>query len=598
MKIPRFFRTGADISSIAVTERAALVYLRGLLVAAAMGALGALAAQAFRSSLDHATAWLFGREGDISQVFAQLPWYIRVICPAVGAAIAALILVQALRREQSQGTVSEYLETIDGKTDRIPVLPSLLRCLSSFFSIVSGGSIGKEGAMVQLSATAASWLCHPFRAGSGLGLGRDNAKSKSAVLRGEDFRLAVALAATGGLAAVYHTPLAAAIFIAEIAYGGLELRRVGFLFTAAAAATWVVSVMGHFTPLYALPPFVFDVTGPGMLAIILVGVAAGASGAIFLRVVRLARTGFARLHKSLVLRMTVGGLVVGLITLIAPDVAGNGFAPIVGLLDGQALSSPLLVLLVLKILATAATVGAGAIGGLFTPSLMIGALAGSACAPLAAQWLGVSDSAVLLGVAGMAAGLAATTQAPLMSTLMVFEMTQESTFVFPLMLATVVAYATSMALGDSGAYSVTARHRARSDRRSRLADATAGMVMRPLPNPVGQGTPLREAMAVGLAGKNRFVFVIDDASHFQGAVWLQDVVARVNAGEADAAIGSSTYVADLPVVYADQRVFDIWQTVVESPAERTPVLADPQSRRLVGVLNKSELLKQARQLFA
>ncbi|MFC4274149.1 chloride channel protein [Achromobacter aloeverae] len=591
MKIPRFFRTSADASSVKATERGALIYVRGLLVAAAMGALGALAAQAFRSGLDNATTWLFGREGDISQVFAALPWYVRIACPAVGAAIAALILAQALRREHAQGTVSEYLETIDGKTDRIPVVPSLLRCVSSFFSIVSGGSIGKEGAMVQLSATAASWLCYPFRALGG-------AADGMSVLRGEDFRLAVALAATGGLAAVYHTPLAAAIFIAEIAYGGLELRRVGFLFTAAAAATWVVSAMGHYTPLYALPPFAFDVTGPGMLAIMLVGVAAGASGAIFLWVLRLARTGFTRLHGSLVVRMTVGGLLVGLITLVAPDVTGNGFAPIVKLLDGQALSTPLLVLLALKILATAATVGAGAIGGLFTPSLMIGALAGSACAPLAAQWLGVPDSAVLLGVAGMAAGLAATTQAPLMSTLMVFEMTQESSFVFPLMLATVVAYATSMALGDSGTYSVIARHRARSDRRSRLADATAGAVMRPVARTVARHTPLRVAMEVGLAGKNRFVFVVDDARHYEGAVWLQDVVARVNAGEADAAIDTSAYVPDLPVVYAHQRLFDVWQTVVESPAERTPVLSDPESRRLVGVLNKSELLKQARLLFA
>jgi chloride channel protein, CIC family len=339
-----------------------------------------------------------------------------------------------------------------------------------------------------------------------------------------------------------------------------------------------------------------------MLAVILVGVAAGASGAVFLRIVRLARTGFARID-SLVVRMTIGGLIVGLITLWAPDVTGNGFAPIVALLErpgdaAQALSSPLLILLVLKILATAATVGAGAIGGLFTPSLMIGALAGSACAPLVAQWLGLPDSAVLLGVAGMAAGLAATTQAPLMSTLMVFEMTRESSFVFPLMVATVVAYATSMALGDNGAYSVIARHRARSERRGRLADATAGAIMRPLATPVTENMTLSAAMEVGLAGKNRFVFVTDDAARFHGAVWLQDVVARVNAGEADAAIGSSTYVKDLPVVYANQRLFDIWQTVVESPAERTPVLSDPQSRRLVGALNKSELLKQARQLFA
>lgn len=556
-------------------------YLRGMAVAAMVGVLGSLAAHGFRWGLDHASAALFGTADDITRLFAGLPWYIRIACPTVGGALAALLLARAQRREQQTGVVSEYLETIDGKMPAVPIVPSLLRCASSFFSIVSGGSIGKEGAMVQLSATAGSAVC-----------------ARLPRLRGEDFRLAVAMAATGGLAAVYHTPLAAAIFIAEIAFGGIEMRRIGYLFTAAVASTWITSAMGHFTPLYALPSYAFDVTGPGVLAVAALGLLAGAVGSVFLWCTRRARTWFARVHRSLIVRMSLGGLIVGVITLIAPDVTGNGFEPIARLLDGDTLATPLLLLLGLKILATAATVGSGAIGGLFTPSLLIGALTGTVCAPFAAHAFGLQDSAVLFGVLGMAAALAATTQAPLMSTLMVFEMTQEPSFVFPLMIATVGAYAASMLFGQAGAYEVIARHRARYEGRSRLADATAGAVMRPPGLLAPASGTLQAALQVGLKQKNRFVFLVDDAQRFAGAVWTNDLMARVNAGEGGRAALREMADADFPVVYASQRLLDVWQTVVESPAERTPVLSDPTQRRVVGILQKSELLKQARQLFA
>jgi CIC family chloride channel protein len=569
-----------DAPAIEPQSRTILDYLRGLLLAAAMGAAGALAAQAFRLGLEKVTPLVFGVDADITVIFAGLPWYVRVAAPTLGGVLAAFILTRARQREQRDGVVSEYLETVDGKSDRIPVLPSVLRCLSSFVSIVSGGSIGKEGAMVQLSATTASALC-----------------ARMGMMRGETFRLAVAMGATGGLAAVYHTPLAAAIFIAEIAYGGIELRRIGSLFTAAVAATWVISALGDFSPLYSLPAYPFDVNSKAVLAVVAVGLAAGASGSILVYCIRKARRLFERLHRSLIVRMAAGGLVVGLITLVAPDVTGNGFAPIARLLTGDTLATPILALLALKILATAATVGSGSIGGLFTPSLMVGAMAGGAVGPLIAQWLGLPHSEVMLGVLGMAAALSATSQAPLMSTLMAFEMTQEATFVFPLMLATVVAYAVSMLFRQNSMYEIIARHRARSQERSRLSDATVRAIMRPTGPVAAPSTALRDVADIGVRQRNRYVFVVDADQRFVGAVLTSDVTAKVNAGLHDASL-MDMVTADFPVVYAGQRLLDVWQTVVESPAERTPVLDDNQSRKVIGMLRKSELLKQARHLFA
>jgi CIC family chloride channel protein len=561
----------------------ALSYLKGLTLAVLIGILGAAAASAFRWSLEALTEQLFQTPADITEIFARLAWYWRLAIPLAGGTLAGLILLWAQKREAAQPATEpralDYLETIDERIDHIPVLSSLARCLSSFFSIVSGGSLGKEGAMIQLSATAASVVANRY-----------------AALRGERFRLTIAMGATGGLAAVYHTPLAAAVFIAEIAFGGLEVRRIGLLFTSAVAAAWAVSMTGEFTPLYYLPAYNFDLKSAAVLAVIATGVAAGAVGAIFLALTRHGKRLFGRLPMGLPARMALGGLIVGAIAILAPDVTGNGFAPISRLLVGQSLAQPLWLLLLLKVIATAAIVGSGAIGGLFTPALLIGALVGMSGAPWLAAVLHLPESTVMLGVAGMAATLAATTQAPLMSTLMVFEMTQESSFVFPLMIASVVAYATSNILGQPGVYAVIARHQRRSASRTRLYDATVEELARAPRQMVSANASLREARELGLGLRSRFVFVADADSRYLGAVSLHDIVAACQAGDPDRALASLPY-TEVAVVYRGQKAFEVWKAVVESPAEHTPVLADPGSMRVIGVLRKSDLLNEARSLF-
>jgi CIC family chloride channel protein len=465
--------------------------------------------------------------------------------------------------------------------DTIPVASSLLRCLASFCSIVSGGSVGKEGAMVQLSATLGS-VC--TRIGGGL--------------HGERFQLAVALAATGGLAAVYHTPLAAAVFIAEIAFGGIEFRRLALLFTAAVAATWVTILAGQYNPSFLLPMHEFKLDAGAMLVVMLVGVACGLTGSLLLAAIGLAKKGFAKVPGGVVTQMALGGLMVGLMIMVAPEVAGNGFAPIARLLHDQPVSVALILLLTLKIGATAATVGSGAVGGLFTPSLLVGALTAMQCVGLLNQALpGAGENVVLFGVIGMAATLAATTQAPLMSTLMVFEMTREPLLIFPIMLATIIAYGTASVLGQTGTYAVTSRHRERFDTRSRLMGISVGMVMRPLERFAPEDATLEQARAQGLAEKNRFVFVLDAQQGFVGAVSMHDLMAVANTTAPPG--GLSAFVQrEFPTVCATDRLRDVWETVVASPAERVPVLADSASRRVVGVLHKSDVLKRARDLLS
>lgn len=552
-------------------------YFRWLLLAAAFGIIGAMAAEAFRHTLDVVTAWLFGRDADITVILGNLSWGMQLAVPTLGGALAGLILVAANRYQQKHDMpAGDYLEAIDGRMASIPAIPSLLRCLSSFFSILSGGSVGKEGAMVQLSSTVASLVAVRHRA-----------------LSGERYQLMIAVSAAGGLAAVYHTPLAAAIFVAEIAFGGIEYRRLALLFTGAVASTAVIMVMGLYQPLYPMSLEVYQLDAATLAATVGVGFAAGLGGLALLLAIRHARRVFARVPGGPVARMTLGGLVVGGIVIIAPDVAGNGFFPLAQLLSGHMLGTALLALLALKIVATAATVGSGAVGGLFTPALLVGALTGISGTALMSAVFGVHLDPALYGVVGMASALAATTQAPLMSALMAVELTQQPALIFPIMLATVVAYGTPHLLGQAGAYPIMDRHRHRHATRSQLHDMHVADAMQALDVFVRDTATLAEARELAMQSRRRFVFVLDSQDAFVGAVRVHDLIGPQTGGDITDRPLTALIERDFPMVLADDRLLDVWQIVVTSPAERVPVLADRQSRRVVGVLPKSEILDAA-----
>jgi CIC family chloride channel protein len=123
------------------------------------------------------------------------------------------------------------------------------------------------------------------------------------------------------------------------------------------------------------------------------------------------------------------------------------------------------------------------------------------------------------------------------------------------------------------------------------------MVMRPLTRFALENASVEAAREVGLAEKNRFVFVLDKVGAFVGAAWMQDLMEAASVAGTPPELGSLIQ-RDFPNVNESERLRDVWETVVASPAERIPVLAESGSRRVVGVLHKSDVLKRARDLLA
>ncbi|SDX24874.1 ClcB-like voltage-gated chloride channel protein [Thiocapsa roseopersicina] len=394
-----------------------------LLLAALAGLLGALVTVVFREGI-HGLEWLLvGHSGSLVVMALGLPPWQRLLLPAVGGLVAGLILEQIGGRLRGR-TTTDYMEAVAVGDGWISVRQSLVKSASSLVTVASGGSIGREGAMVQLSAMVASTIGRVAR------FPRDR------------LRLLVAAGAAAGLAAAYNAPIAATLFVAEIVLGSIAIQHIGPLIVAAVIASVTVHDIMGYAPVYEIPAFSL-VSDWELGLYVLLGIVAGHMAPIFLGLLGHSHRAFARLPMPLSARMALGGLIVGAISMYEPAVWGNGYSVVNTVLHEPWVWQALLTVMVLKMIATAATHGSGAVGGAFTPTLFVGALLG--------VLFGTAVHAVLpvgtgppsaYAVVGMGAMLAATTHAPLMSIMMVFEMTMDYEIVLPLMLAVVTAHYT------------------------------------------------------------------------------------------------------------------------------------------------------------
>lgn len=409
--------------------------LRRLLFAAITGMLAALAVAGFRHAMLF-LEWLFlsNDTGSLVNAATGLSAWRRVLTPALGGFAAGMLLWGWQRlNQQRPHAPTDYMEALrtDGQFD---YGASLVKSLASLLVVVSGSAIGREGAMILLAALAASWFAQRFTA-------RD------------EWKLWIACGAAAGMASAYHAPLAGSLFIAEILFGTLILASLGPVVVSAVVALLTTHLIGGGSePLYVVNlPHTLNVTAYAL--IIATGLLAGVCGPLLMWLMNAAHSLFLRLKLSPPWQLALGGLIVGLLSLLTPAVWGNGYSVV----HASLLSPPLLAaisgIFICKLLAILASSGSGAPGGVFTPTLFLGMAVGMLFAQLCGIWLPDQPSmAVLLGMSGMAALLAATTHAPIMSTLMICEMTGQYSVLPGLLIACVLASVLSRTLRQDSIY--------------------------------------------------------------------------------------------------------------------------------------------------
>jgi chloride channel protein, CIC family len=392
--------------------------------AALVGICGALASVAFRESIRLLELVFTGQASGLVNGASQLVWWHRALVPLIGGALAGWVLYVLGSRFISL-KVADYMEAVLVGDGRISLRGTLLRSVSSLLTIGSGGSIGREGSMVQLSAMIASRLGQLVRA---------------PVPR---LRLLVACGGAAGIAAAYNAPISGALFVSEIVLGSLAMDTFGPLVVASVISDATIHRFLGYGPVFNVPHVQF-VSNWELGFYIVLGVLLGHLAPPFLGLIDFTKGRFVRLGLPLYWQLALGGLIVGVISIFVPQVWGNGYSVIGNILQGNLLGLWLLAILVAKVFATATTAGSGAVGGVLTPTLFIGcavgALVGGVLHNLMPAIVSVPAAYALIG---MGSFLSATTLAPLTSILLIFEMTGDYEIVLPLMLACVTSHYTA-----------------------------------------------------------------------------------------------------------------------------------------------------------
>ena len=548
-----------------------------LLLAAAIGVIGALTNLAYHT-VSQLTKWLvLSRTGDLVEIAEALaPWQ-RLLVPTLGGLAAGLVLYLGLRLISNPG-LSNLLEAVVAGDGRLLLRPALTSAVSSLISINTGASIGREGLLIQLSSTLASKVGQlgdwpPYR-----------------------LRLMVACGAAAGIAAVYNAPISGAVFAAQIVLGNFSMNLFAPLLVSSVVASvlsrtffgighWFDAPEFEFTRLSQLPWF------------LLLGVFSGVVGASFLRALEQAENLFGRLQVPLYVRLGLAGLVVGLIALVHPDVWGNGYGAINRLLREEPELKFLLGLFTAKFLATAVTVGSGTVGGAFTPTLFLGAAFGSLFEGLLHEAGWASGLPVgCFAMVGMGSTLAATTHSPLLAMIMLFELSLNYSLMPPLMLACAVSTLVGRRLHPESIYTEPLRRKGlQLDRESPglgvATQKTVGDLMRQPVPPLRENTSFREMADRFLTSPNNFLPVVDDGGRLLGMVDLHDLKEYLNAGHELSSVIASDVMRPPPVCLTpNQRLSDVLPVLLASELRNVPVVDSAAQFRLVGTVARAEAL--------
>ena len=454
-----------------------------------------------------------------------------------------------------------------------------VKALASALCIGGGGSVGREGPIVQIGSAL----------GSTVGSLVQVAESRMRVL--------VACGAAGGIAATFNAPLAGVFFAMELILRDFASGSFGMVVISSVVASVIGRAALGNHPFLQLPPFTVHNVVQYLLFAAL-GVLAGAVGVAFTRVLYLIEDACDWAWRGPEwLRPGVGGLALGGLLLVLPQMYGVGYPVLGNGVAGKYAIGFLLVLMLAKMIATSLTIGIGGSGGVFAPSLFIGAMLGSAYGQTLHHLApGVAGPAGAYGLIGMGAVFAGAARAPITAVIIMFELTGEYTIILPLMAAIVLAAGTSHLITRDTIYTLKLRRRGvdldSHPTANRLATLTAGQVAEPIGATLQGGTTLLDALALLTRARHAQIPVLDTDGAYIGLVTARGVADALADGEHDEATVESV-IERPPPVHADQTLDGTLDALDSSGIAALPVL-DPTGANLVGWLTHQQILNELR----
>ncbi len=505
----------------------------------------------------------------------QLPglgrWFV-LFAPVVAGVLYGPLVYFFAREARGHG-VPEVMFAVARNGGRIPPQVAVVKALASALCIGGGGSVGREGPIVQIGSALGSTLGRVIKV----------AESRMRVL--------VACGGAAGIAATFNAPLAGVFFAMELILRDFNGQSFGMVVLASVTASVIGRAALGNEPFLRLPPFAVTHIGQYLLFAAL-GLLAGAAGVGFTRVLYAIEDACDWAWRGPEwLRPAAGGLLLGGLLLVLPEMYGVGYPVLDKSIAGGYAIGFLIVLLLGKAVATSLTIGIGGSGGVFAPSLFIGATLGAAYGEILHQVApGLAGPVGAYGLIGMGAVFAGAARAPITAVVILFELTGEYTIILPLMTAIALATGVSHLLSKDTIYSLKLRRRGvdlDEPAPSALSRLTAGQVMEAVLDGVGETTTLRSAMDALSTARHAQLPVLDQQGRYRGVVTARAVTDALTEGDNDQTpVGK---LCELPPTVCIHDRLD--KTLAELETARGPVaVLDNDQKALVGWLTHQRVL--------
>jgi CIC family chloride channel protein len=498
-----------------------------------------------------------------------------VVIPATGGLLYGL-LVRLFKTGASGEGTSEIMEAVSlTGSARLDLPRSLKKSTASVVLNALGGSVGREGPIVQLASAGASRLAQALRVPL------------------ERRRALIGCGAAAGMAAAYNTPIGAAMFAMEIVHGNFALEIFGPVVLASVTATMVSWGAFGSAPLYPVP-FVHAPSLAALPLFALLGAVVAWTGVVFRGGVDVSERLFRKIHLPLEARTAIGGLIVGLLAWWIPEVWGNGFDGVREVLAATVAPAVLLPLLLAKIAATSSSLGSGGSGGVFTPALLIGAAAGALFGVGADMVLPTLQIApVFFVLAGMTAAIASTTFAPITALIMVFEMCQNYGAVMPLAVVTVTATWVARSLRRNSIYTESLRRRGVdfdvAFEQMALASLRAEDLIQTDPLTVEADAPVAEVLDLFARVRGTAIYVMRKG-RLVGAIDLRDAFQVAGAARRRDTLTAVDLVRDVPRVNPKTPLNEVMRRFSQLELVQLPVVTLHDPDHLVGSVARGDVV--------
>jgi CIC family chloride channel protein len=504
-------------------------------------------------------------------------WFV-VAAPVVGGLIYGPLVSRFAPEARGHG-VPEVMYAVNRLGGRMRPQVPIVKSLASAICIGSGGSVGREGPIVQIGSALGSVTGQALR------------------LPETQLRLLVACGAAGGISATFNAPIAGVFFSLELILRNFETRSFGLVVLSSVTADAIGRAAFGSHPFLTLPTFSFN-SPVELLLYALLGVLATGVGLGFVRTLYTGEDMADRLWAGRPewLRPAAGGVLLGLLLLAVPQMYGVGYPVLQSAVAGHYVLLALIGLLVAKILATSLTMWIGGSGGVFAPSLFMGAMLGSAYGQVAHRLLPhLATAPGAYGLVGMGAVFAAAARAPITAVIIIFELTGDYRIILPLMFAIVLATALANAITRDTIYTLKLRRRGididKPAQPSRMAQIPVAEAMSTPPRPLSPSEPLQGVVTRLAEDRAQALPVTDAHGRLLGVVAASDAEQALS--EADDRYTASTLIRATPELRVDETLEDAVHALAVSDEQGLPVLA-ANGQQVVGWLTHQQLLSAYR----